>query len=206
MAFDLLKEFFNNVLLSTTKTVPNIIGSILLLLVGWVLGRIVGKVVKEILEKLKADSYFKVGKKLVLSETISLVVSWIIYLAFLGASVDLLGIQVLSSYFTKLLNFLANLLAGVFVLIAGYTLAGYIQKQVANTKAEYSEVLGQVIFFFTLIITISMAFDVVGLPTRMLDGIVLIITASVGLGIAIAIGLGLKDTIARLAKKKFESG
>lgn len=204
MTVEIVREFFNTMLLSMAKVVPTVLGSILLLLIGWVLGRIVGKVVKEILEKLKADNYLKIGRKLLLSEVLPIVVSWIIYLAFIGAAVDVMQIQTLSSYFTKLLDFLANLFGGIVVLVAGYVLAGYIQRHVVETKAQYAEALGQVIFFFTLIITVSMAFDIVGLPTRLLDGIMLIIAASVGLGIAIALGLGLKDTIARLAKKRFE--
>jgi len=42
---------------------------------------------------------------------------------------------------------------------------------------------------------------IVGLPTEILDTILIIVVASIGLGLAIALGLGLKDTIAALTKK-----
>ena len=198
---DVLTYMLNNIWTQVIQVTPMVLGSVLLLLLGWVLGRITKNITKAVLKKLKTDEYFKLGKRLGISEIISTGIAWIIYLAFIGATVDFLKIQTLTMFFNNLVDFIVGLLGGLIVLIIGYTIANYIQKQVKQAKVMYAELLSQVIFFFTLVITIDMAFNIVGLPTQLLDSIVIIIVASIGLGVAIALGLGLKDTINQLAKK-----
>ena len=191
----------NELVRSFITLIPNIFGAVLLLLFGWVIGRILGTLVKKILKKLKMDQYFKLDKGVKLSEIISMVISWIIYFAFIQAAVGVLGIIPLSIFFGKLVELVAGLLGGLVVILVGYVIARYVQRQVVASKTEYSGVLGQLIFFFTIIIAVSIAFNVARIPTRLIDSIILILVASVGIGVAIALGLGLKDTISRLAKK-----
>ena len=201
MTLTTLTDLFSGLLSDTARAIPNLVGGLLLLLVGWVLGRLAKRVVFEVLKRFKADDYFKLGKNIRFSEFVSVLVSWIIYLAFIGTAVDFLNILTLTVFFTNILNFVTKLLGGIVILAIGYTIAGYIQKQVLETKSNYAEILSQVIFLFTLVLTISMAFQVVGIPTNLLNGIILLLVGGMSLGLAIALGLGLRDTIAKWAKK-----
>lgn len=178
-----------------------ILAAVIVLLVGWIIGKILGKVTKSILKKLNADRYFKFGRGFEVSSLIPLIISWIIYLWFIRSAVGILGVPELTLFLAEILDFLPKLLKGMIVILVGYLLAKYVQGQVIATKAEYSEFIGRVIFFFTIIIAIDLALPLVGIESQVIDGIILILFGSVGLGIAIALGLGLKDTIARLAKK-----
>jgi asparagine N-glycosylation enzyme membrane subunit Stt3 len=112
-----------------------------------------------------------------------------------------LGIPVLTEFVGQVLSFIPRLLEGMIIIIIGYVLAKYVQGQVIATKVEYSELIGRIIFFLTIIIVISLALPFFGIDPSLINNIILILVGSVGLGIAIALGLGLKDTIARLAKK-----
>jgi hypothetical protein len=179
----------------------NIIAALIVLVIGWIIGKILGKVTKSILKKLNADKYFKFGRGFEVSKLFPLIVSWIIYLWFIRSAVGILGVPELTMFFVELLVFLPKLLEAMIVILVGYLLAKYVQGQVIATKAEYSEFIGRVIFFFTIIIAIDLALPLVGIRTEVIDGIILILFASVGLGIAIALGLGLKDTVAKVAKK-----
>ncbi len=175
--------------------------ALIVLLIGWILGKILGKVTKSILKKLNTDRYFKFGRGFEISNMFPLIISWIIYLWFIRSAVGILGVPELTLFLAEILVFLPKLLQGMIVILVGYLLAKYVQGQVIATKAEYSEFIGRVIFFFTIIIAIDLALPLVGIQSQVIDGIILILFGSVGLGIAIALGLGLKDTIAKLAKK-----
>lgn len=201
MALETLTDLFSSLLVDAVSSIPTLVGALLLLLIGWVLGRVVGRGFLEILKRLKLDDYFALGKKIKVSEVLSVLVAWVIYLAFIGTALDFLGVATLSIFFSNVLSFLSKLLGGIVVLIVGYIVAGYVQKQVMATKTHYSEILSQVIFFFTLVITISMAFQVVGVATDLLNGIILLLVGGIALGLAIALGLGLKDSVAKLAKE-----
>jgi len=183
--------------------IPNIIAALILLLVGWVIGKVLGMVTREILKRLKADVYFKFGRGLEVSKIFSLIVSWIIYLAFIQAAVskEVLGIPTLEIFVGEILAFIPGLLEGMIIILVGYMIAKYVQGQIIITKAKYSEFMGQVVFFFAIIITIALALPFVGINPELINNIILILVGSIGIGIAIALGLGLKDTIANLAKK-----
>jgi len=186
---------------TTSEYVFKAIAAVIVLLIGWIIGKVIGRVTKSILKKLNADRYFKFGRGFEVSSIFPLIVSWIIYLWFIRSAVGIVGVPELTLFFAEILIFLPKLLEAMIVILVGYLLAKYVQGQVIATKAEYSEFMGRVIFFFTLIIAIDLALPLVGIQSQVIDGIILILFGSVGLGIAIALGLGLKDTIAKLAKK-----
>lgn len=74
---------FSDLIATIISFIPAILGSIVLLLIGWIIGNILGRVTKEVLKKLKADLYFKFGKGVEISKLFSVIISWIIYLAFI---------------------------------------------------------------------------------------------------------------------------
>ena len=192
---------FSDILSTLWSYVPLAIAALILMLIGWVVGKILGKITKSLLKRFKADRYFKFGRGFEISNIFGIIVSWIIYLAFIQAAVQILGIQALTEFVGQILSFIPRLLEGMIIIIVGYVLAKYVQGQVIATKVEYSELIGRVIFFLTVIIVISLALPFFGIDPYLINNIVLILIGSVGLGIAIALGLGLKDTISRLAKK-----
>jgi hypothetical protein len=173
----------------------------LILLLGWIAGKLSGEVVKKFLKKFNADRYFRFGRGILLSKTVPVIVSWIIYLWAMRVAVAFLGIPELTQFFDQILTFLPKILGGSIVILLGYLMAKYIEGHVLATKSEYSTLVGQIIFLFIMIIAIDLAFNLVELNTRLIEGIILILVGSVGIGIAIALGLGLKETVAKLAKK-----
>lgn len=192
---------FGDILAKLSIYFPLAIAAVILMLIGWVVGKILGKITKSLLKKMDADKYFKFGRGFEISNLFSLIVSWIIYLAFIQAAVQVLGVKALTDFFGQILSFIPRLLEGMIIIIVGYVLAKYVQGQVIATKVEYSELIGRVIFFLTIIIAISLALPFFGIDTYLISNIILILVGSVGVGIAIALGFGLKDTVARLAKK-----
>jgi len=179
----------------------NILPALVLLLFGWIVGKLLGKFTKGIIRRFKADRYFKFGRGFEISNIVGIIVSWIFYLVFIQAAVNVLGIPTLVEFVGQILGFVPGLLMAMIIILVGYVLAKYVQGQVIATKAEYSEFMGRVIFFFTIIIVISLALPFVNIDPSLINNIILIFVASIGIGIAIALGLGLKDSVAKLAKK-----
>jgi len=190
-----------NLATSFLVLLPNIIGALFLLLFGWLLGRVVAELVRRLLDKLKAEKYFKIDKKIKVTEIFCEVVKWLIYLTFITAAVDVLEVPTLTMYLRELNNLIIGLIGGTVIIVVSYVIARYVQKQVKSSKREYSGVVSQLIFLFVMILAVSIAFELAGIPNDLMNTIIIVLVASVGLGVAIALGLGLKDTVARLAKK-----
>lgn len=195
------------ILIAFTNTVidflPKIAGALILLLIGWLIGLVVGRVIKELLRRLKVDEYVARGKRPVfrLSDIFSVIATWSIYLVFIQAAVDTLGIVALSLFLQGILAFIPGLIKAIMVVIIGYALAEYVRQNVEASKVTYSGLVGRVLFFLTIYIAIAMALPLVGIDPFLVNALLLVIAGSVGIGLAIAIGFGLKNDIVKIIRK-----
>ncbi len=198
---EILTQFYN----SFINFLPRLGGAIVLLIIGWVVGSLVGRGVKKILIRYKIDQRIGRGRKpfFRLSEIFPLLISWIIYLVFIQAALseEVLGIPTLAEMVGAIISFLPGLLEGVIIVIVGYALAEYIREQIERSKLVYSEIVGNVLFFFIIYVSIALALPLWGINPSLVNNILLIIIGSIGAGLAIAIGLGLKDIVREEAKK-----
>jgi len=199
----ILEEIFNENIYQDLGSfiIKQFLPAILILLVGWLIGKIFGKMIRSFLKKMKADKYFKFGRGFEVSNVFSVIATWAIYLVAIILAVDTLQIDILSTILLEVLGFIPLVVEAIIIILVGYLLAKYVQGQVVASKMSYSEIMGQMLFFLIIIIAIDLALHAVKLEPFVIDGIILILVGSIGLGIAIALGLGLKDTVAKLAKK-----
>jgi len=190
-------------LASVINFLPNLAAAIVLLIIGWVVGLVVGKVTKEVMSRLKVDKYVAGGKKPVFSLTdiLSVVFRWAIYLVFIQAAVEAIGVTVLVAFLSSILGFIPKLIKAILVVLAGYAIAEYVRQQVETSKVAYSDLVAKLLFFLIVYIAIAMALPLMGVDPFIVNAVLLVLVGSVGLGLAIAIGWGLKDTIAAMVKK-----
>jgi len=83
----------------------------------------------------------------------------------------------------------------------------YIKDKVVHSKTFYGELIGNLIFFIIIYVSVALALPFVGIDPTLINWILIVIVASLGAGLAIAIGLGLKEVVAESARgyaKKFK--
>ena len=192
---------------STVGFLPKLAAAIILLLIGWLVGVVVGKIVKEILVRLKVDKYVGKGKPILkISEVFPLIFEWLIYLVFIQAAVQALGIPALVAFIGMLVGFIPGLIGGVIVVIVGYAIAEYVKSKVEESGMAYSGMMSKALFWLLIYVAVALALPLVGINASLINNILLISVGAVGVGIAIALGLGLKETVATLAKKYVNTG
>jgi len=189
-----LEAFWNSVV----TFVPSLIGAVILLIIGWIVGAVIGRITKELLVRFRVDQYITKKRPIIrLSDIFPIIFEWTIYLVFIQSAVETLGIVALADFVKMIINFIPGLIGAVIVVIVGYGIAEYIRSEVIHkSKIAYSELMGNMLFWFIIYIAIALALPLVKIDPTVL----LIIVGSFGVGIALAIGLGLKDVIAEMAK------
>ena len=194
-----LQTLFNSFLLF----LPKIVSALIILVIGWILGYFIGSLIKKILEKLKLDEYLIKGKPSIsISGIISTIIKWTIYLAFIWVAVDILEISALSELMRSIVfEFLPGIIWGIVILIAGYAIADYIRVSIERSKIFYSDLISKIVFWLIIYISVGLALPKFGIDPTLVNNILLILMACIGVGIAIAIGLGLKDVIKEEAKR-----
>lgn len=193
-----LTTLWNNVV----NFIPGFVAAIITLVIGFIIGKVIGRVVKEALVRANVDKFISKQEHLNLeiSSIFSVLIRWVIYVVFIQQAAMFLGVAAITTFVTSVLQFLPGLIAAAVVIIIGYVLAVYLKDQIITSKTMYSDIIGKVVFFLLVYISIAMALPFVGINTALINNILLIIIASVGIGIAIALGLGLKDVISETAK------
>jgi hypothetical protein len=200
---------------SIVAALPGIIAAIIILIIGYIIGRIVGGGVKRLLEKAKADK--KIAKNTMIkrmldsvdmtfSKLMGVLVSLFFYVVFILAAVDVLQIQILSTFVNAVLLYLPHLIAGILVLIVGLIAVEWIVSFIQNTMNQYKVALANIItVFFRAVLTfvvIVITLDQWKIDTSIIYTFIQPLAWGVAAAIAVAFGWGLKDVVGDWAKKQ----
>jgi len=201
MSIELIGEKLTSSLVSS---LPSLIAAAVLLLIGWVIGKVLGRIVEEILKRSKIDEYvFRTKKPAVsITKTTSVVVSWSIYLIFIQASVEILGIKVLVNAVGMLVDFLPKLIGAIYIILAGYAIGRYIKRKIEIESLEYSDLISKLAYGIVMYIAVTMALSLIGIDVFVLNTILLLFIGSLSVSLGVALGLTFKDILEKKIKKK----
>ncbi len=189
--------------------IPNLIGFLLILLVGWLIAKAVRTLVTKGLEKLGLDKALhestageyveKFSPGASPSRLIGAVAFWFIFLFVLPAASSALKIPAVTAFMTEVLNYLPNVIAAVIIFVIAAAVAGAIGGVVAKllgdtptgkTVASVVPALIMVIAVFIILNQLRIAPAIVSLTYTFLLG-------SIALSAALAFGLGGRDVAGR---------
>lgn len=175
------------------------------LILGVILGKIIARVTKEVLVRVRLDSFILESErlKLKLSDAFSTLLKWVVYFIFISQAVETINAQILTEIFQSVTIFLIGVIKASVIMVVGYSFAGYVKEKVIQSKTFYGDMIGNLMFFLIIYLSLSAALPAVGIPTitQLTDRILLILVTCLGLGVAIALGLGIKPIVEEVAKK-----
>ena len=128
--------------------IPNILGFLIILLVGYLIARVVKTVVAKLLEKLGVDRALhessagqyveRVSPDAHPSRLIGAVAFWFIFIYAIAAAIGALKIPSLTNFMANVQNYLPNVIAAVLIFVVGAALAGavggFAQKLMGDTS------------------------------------------------------------------------
>ena len=114
-------------------TLPVVIGAVLILVIGWIAGRLLGKAVRMVLDKLKVDSLFAdssflkalAGAGITISYIFDVVIRMFVYLIAVLAAVDLLNLDYLSALMKDIVEYIPHIIVFVMIVLVGFILIDY---------------------------------------------------------------------------------
>lgn len=203
-----LNETFQNFSQHLADYLPQLIGALLLLLVGWAIAHLARIASKKIIHAF--DSIFgKLFKhhhakdelfKKSYSRIIGQVVFWFVILFFAAASANLLGWNVFSGWMGGMATFLPKILTGLLIILCGYFIGNVGQSLVINTDlkvgATQTAVLAKAVRIGILIIAWVIGVEQMGLDMHFLTWMVTIVIGVLLAGACLAFGLGAKGMVA----------
>jgi hypothetical protein len=195
--------------------VPRVIGAIIILIIGYIIGKLLGGLIQKILEKAKVNERVikntLIGKLLntinmTFARLIGVLVSIFFYVVFILAAIEILDIELLSSFVNQVLLYLPNLIAGILILVIGLIAVEWITKFIKNTTKEYKVMSADLITMFLravlVLVVIVITLDQWMIDTSIIYTFIQPLAWGVAAAIAVSFGWGFKDVVANWSKKK----
>lgn len=186
--------------------IPNLIGALLLLLIGKFVAKGVHLGLVKILNLLKIETISKkiglteaikdIGLKIKVADIFGVLAYWIIYLVFILAAVEALGVSTISDIVEKLIAYLPNVIAALLVMLIGIVVASFSEKVVKQFK--HGKVLGRFTYFGIILLVVVSALEQIGIEISFFTDNVQILMAGVALAFGLSFGLGTKDRAGEL--------
>jgi len=149
--------------------VLGILAIIIILIIGWIIGRVLKEIVVRALVALKVDDWFHehnlmpVLGHVPFSAIVGTIVKWYTIALFLAGGVSVIGVkvQVLNAFFTDLVYYIPKVLAAGLFIALGFIVARYCRNQVDKTSYVYKNYLGLAIEIVIMYLSVVLALSIV---------------------------------------------
>lgn len=186
---------------------PNLIGGILVFILGIFLSRLLGRLAAKAIRKVYVDKAVeatgakgaleKIGFKSEISSVFGLLITWSLYAVFLVAAADILGLTQITLFLSDIVLYIPNVIIAVVMLILGMVISSFVQMLVKETTLAASlasaDLLSQVARWAIVIFTIMAALIQLGVATELIQILFAGLVFMLALAGGIAFGLGGKD-------------
>ena len=218
-SFDLLEQLkvlFTNFF----AKIPSLLGALLILIVGWLISKLVARIVRKFLERIKIDRFAKrlneiefIAKtnwEIKPSQILSKLLYYLLLLIFVIAATDVLGMPAISNLISDILNYIPLLFTAVLVLAIGVIFSDFIRKLVLTTCESLgipsAKVISSFIFYFLLINVLISALSQAQIDTEFIASNISIILAGAVLAFELGYGLASKDIFANFLTSFYSKG
>lgn len=185
---------------------PNLLGALVLLVVGWVLARLLRvlamrgmRVAETLIARFTGPARIRAGRS---AAVLGAVVYWVVLLFFVTAATQVLGLSTFTDWLARLLDYLPTLTAGLLIIAAGYVLAGFAADLVRATATRLQppqrNVLARLAQTATLITAILVGADQIGIKVTWIAILAAVVVASVLGGVTVAVSLGARGYVSNL--------
>jgi len=212
---EVLSLSFTNLWLGVVGFVPNLVIAIVVVLLGWGIGALFGRVVHQIIRAIKIDEALrkagvegflnKGGINLNSGAFLGGLVKWFVLLVFLIGAFEILHLSQVTAFLRDILNYLPQVIVAVLILIAAGLVADAMKKLVLSSamSAEVASagflatITKWVIWVFAVLVALSQLGIASGFVQTIFTGLVV----ALSLGLGLAFGLGGQEAAGRAIEK-----
>lgn len=218
-------RLWSNLQTTLAGWLPTLAGVLILLLMGWLVARLSQAALSRLLRRLGLDRLAeRAGATHVLTELgwqpsaarlVARVVYWLILLLFLLAAAESLGWRGVVEAFRSLVSYLPNVVAAALILLMG----GFVARLVGDSVGALAKrsgmsagpLVGQGVMYVLLLLVAILALEQLGVETRLLTTVIVVLLAATALALALSFGIGSRHLARNImagfhAKDVFQAG
>jgi len=214
---DALFLSLTNALNSFLNAIPQVIGALLIIVIGWVISNVLARLVRELLERGGADRLFAKHGGAVYGTRSSAfqpsvvaaeVVKWIVRFIFLVAAANVLGMPQVSDLLNRVLLWIPNLLVAAVILLVAPLLARFVRGAIEVGAGQMgftnAPLLGRIAEILIVAFAVIVAINQLGIAADLINILFIGFVAALSLAFGLAFGLGGRDAAARITQHWYE--
>lgn len=211
-----LTQATQEVVRNVAQFLPRLMVTLIVVLLGWVVAWLLKSMVRSILRLARFDRLSEDAgatqllRKVALpssTELLSRFVFWVAWLGFIMVGVSVLGIVSLQPHISNFLGYLPRLFVAFFLVFFGLLAASFFSRATllaaVNAGSPSPRLIASIVRTLITILTITMAFEELGLAERTVLIAFGLILGALLFGLALAFGLGGRDLAKRFLERRF---
>lgn len=215
-----LWKILEELLAGFAAVIPNLIGAIAILVIGFVVSRLSRKLVRRMLVAIGADRLAerlndidllqKNRIKFVPSAFLSTVVYYFLLFIFVVAATDVLNMEVISALVGDILNYVPVVISALAVLIVGLFISDFL-KTIVKTSCESLAIpaaglIANIVFYFLFLNVIMIALSQARIDTGFIQDNLSIILGGIVFAFAIGYGFASRSIVANFLASFYNKG
>jgi hypothetical protein len=208
----------SNALNTFLNAIPQVIGAIVIIIIGWIVAGALARLVSELLRRAGADRLFAEhggqvygaqSQKIKPSVVGGELVKWLIRLVFLVAAANVLGMTQISELLNQVLLWIPNLIVAAVILLIAPLLARFVRGaiEVGAGQMGFSNapLLGRIAEIAIISFAVLIAINQIGVAANLVNILFIGIVGALSLAFGLAFGLGGRDVAAELTRSWYAS-
>lgn len=216
---EVLQQSFSNLLQSTVAFIPNFVFAVIVFVIGWFLGALLGKIVAQAVRAVKVDHALRsagvesvierAGYRLDSGAFLGALVKWFVIIVFLMAALQALGLTPVTLFLQQVVvSFLPTVIVAVLIILAGAVIAEIMQGVVTGAaraagirSAGFAGTIARwAIWVFAIIVALSQ----LGIAAQYFQTLFMGIVVALSLAFGLSFGLGGQEAAARFIERTRE--
>lgn len=213
-----LGDSFQNATDSFFEFLPNILGFLVILLVGFVVAKLAQAITRKVLQKMGVDDKLRqsdankhierVMPGASPSNGIGRVLFWLIFVFFFFSAVGALKIPALTGFMNSVLTYLPNVIVAIAIFIVAALVSGAVAAAATRLMGDTptGKIIATVVPALVMVIAMFMILEQLQIAPEIVRIAFAATVGALALGLALAFGLGGRDVAARMLEDAYRSG
>jgi len=191
--------------------IPQLIGAIVILIIGYIVARALEALVTRILRGIGFENWMERGGVKQFfdraqtghtpSSILGILVFWFVFIIAITMAADALGMRQISGFLNQLIAFIPSIFVAVLILFLATLLANFVSRIVRG--ATGSNILASVTQYAIIVYAVFAALTQLGIAVELTAPTFLILLGAIALALAIAFGLGGREVARDIVEKAY---
>jgi hypothetical protein len=208
----------SNALNTFLAAIPQLVGALLIIIIGWIIAGILARVATVALRRAGADRLFAErggevygpqSKRIQPSIVAGELVKWLVRIIFLVAAANVLGMTQVSELLNQVLLWIPNLIVAAVILLLAPLLARFVRGGIEVGAGEMgftnARLLGRIAEIAIVAFAVVIAINQIGIAENLVNTLFIGLVGAVSLAFGLSFGLGGRDVAARITQSWYES-